>query len=264
MNTKYPLVLVHGVAVRDTFFMKSFGYVDRMLRIQGYTVYKSKVDGFGTVENNAAILKAEIEDILAETHAKKVNIIAHSKGGLDARHMLEHMDMAKSVATLTTLCTPHMGSPIASLFMRLPKWIARVVAFFMDAMFRILGDRNPDSYTVCRELMRVPVSEQAVVKPIPGVFCQSFSSALRKGDKKADFLMQIPYMISRLVEKTSDTDTDGLVPRDSARFGKYRGDCIDDSAGHAEIADFFVSGKKHDRILAFWSALCEELVEMGY
>ncbi|MGI6172317.1 MAG: hypothetical protein ACOYI8_00245 [Christensenellales bacterium] len=71
-------------------------------------------------------------------------------------------------------------------------------------------------------------------------------------------------MISHLVGKTSDTDTDGLVPRDSAKFGKYRGDCIDDSAGHAEIADFFVSGKKHDRILAFWSALCEELVEMGY
>ena len=97
MKTRYPIVLVHGLGMKDTFFMKSWGWIDRILRVQGYTVYKSSVDGFGTVAGNAAQLKEEIRKILEETGAEKVNIIAHSKGGLDAKYMIQQMDMAKRV-----------------------------------------------------------------------------------------------------------------------------------------------------------------------
>ena len=102
MNTRYPIVLVHGLAMKDTFFMKSFGRIDRILRIQGYTVYKSGVDAVGSVESNAGQLKAEVEEILRETGADKVNIIAHSKGGLDAKWMINHLGMAEKAASLTT------------------------------------------------------------------------------------------------------------------------------------------------------------------
>ena len=119
MNTRYPIILVHGLAMKDTFFLRSWGRIDRILRSQGYTVYKSNVDGFGTVEGNAAQLKAEIDGILQETGAEKVNLIAHSKGGLDAKYMIQQLDMAHKVASLTTLCTPHRGTPIASFIMGL-------------------------------------------------------------------------------------------------------------------------------------------------
>ena len=66
MKTKYPIVLVHGFAMKDMFFMKSFGRIDRILRIQGHHVYKSDVDAVGSVETNAAQLKNEIETILTE------------------------------------------------------------------------------------------------------------------------------------------------------------------------------------------------------
>ena len=114
MKTRYPIVLVHGLAMRDTFFMKSWGTIDRILRIQGYEVYKSQVDAFGTVKTNAAQQKEEILTVLRETGADKVNIIAHSKGGLDAKYMIRYLEMAPYVASLTTLWTPHAGSPIAS------------------------------------------------------------------------------------------------------------------------------------------------------
>ena len=54
-----------------------------------------------------------------------------------------------------------------------------------------------------------------------------------------------------------------MVPQDSAIFGRYRGDCIDDSVSHTEIVDFMVRDKKRDKIFAFYSALCEELVQAG-
>ena len=261
MKTRFPIVLVHGLGMKDTFFMKSWGWIDRILRVQGYTVYKSNVDGFGTVESNAKQLKEEIGKILEETGAEKVNIIAHSKGGLDAKYMIQQMDMAKQVASLTTLCTPHKGSPIASFVMRFPRAAVKYAAFWVNLAYKILGDKTPDSFTACEELKRTESLEEETVNVADGVLCQSFSAAVRPGEDAADFVMTIPMMFSRFIEKGRITD--GLVPRDSAIFGKYRGDCVDGSISHTEIVDFMVRDKKRDKIFAFYSALCEELANAG-
>ena len=154
MNTRYPILLVHGLAMKDTFFMRSFGRIDRILRIQGYTVYTSQIDAVGSVAGNAAQLKAEIEQFLRDTGAEKVNLIAHSKGGLDAKYMIEHLGMAEKVASLTTLCTPHQGSPVASFVLKFPTFTVKIAAFWVNTFFRIFGDKHPDSYTACQELQR--------------------------------------------------------------------------------------------------------------
>ena len=261
MKTRYPIVLVHGLAMRDTFFMKSWGKIDRILRIQGYTVFKSSADAFGTVENNAAQLKAEILSFLQETGAEKVNIIAHSKGGLDAKYMIRELDMASKTASLTTLCTPHRGSPIASFIMRFPKFAVKYAAFWINTAYRILGDSKPDSYTACQELMQTDSLETETLNIACGVLCQSYSAAIKKESGKRDFVMTIPHMFSRFIDK--DSVTDGLVPRDSAIFGQYRGDCLDGSVSHTEIVDFMVHDSKRDKIFAFYSALCDELAEAG-
>lgn len=263
MQTKYPILLVHGLGLKDCFLMRSFGRIDRILRIQGYRVYTSRVDAVGSIESNAAQLKEEIQHILTETGTEKVNIIAHSKGGLDAKYMILHLNMAGHVASLTTLCTPHKGSPIATGILRVPKVFLRPVAFSVNGLFRLLGDKHPDSMQACRQLQRVQGELDRDTLRIAGpVYCQSFSATMKRGRKKADFVMRIPLMFSRYMEK--DTETDGLVPRDSAIFGVYRGDVMEDSVSHSEMVDFMVQDKKRDKIYAFYSALCEELVQMGF
>ena len=262
MKTKYPIVLVHGFAMKDMFFMKSFGRIDRILRIQGHHVYKSDVDAVGSVETNAAQLKNEIETILTETGADKVNIIAHSKGGLDAKYMIERLGMGDKVASLTTLCTPHRGTPVASFVMRFPKFAVKYAAFWVNTFFRVFGDKHPDSFTACEELKRTESMAEETARPIQNVFCQSFSAALKPEEGKADFIMRVPYMFSRWMEKGRASD--GMVPRDSAIFGTYRGDCLNGSLSHTEIVDFMVRDKKRDKIFAFYSALCEELVQAGF
>ena len=262
MRTRYPLLLVHGFAMKDTFFMHSFGRIDRILRIQGHQVFTSRIDAVGNVENNAQQLKEEVERICAETGAEKVNIIAHSKGGLDAKYMIQHLGMADRVASLTTLCTPFKGSPIASFILRFPEFAVRYAAWWINLAYRILGDRTPDSFTACQEMRRVTDENTETLNCAGPVFCQSFSSAVRKGEKGQDFVMSIPLAFSRWLEKNRITD--GLVPKDSAIFGNYRGDCVDGSISHTEIVDFMVADKKRDKIYAFYSALCEELVNAGY
>ena len=57
MQTKYPIVLVHGVAIKNIKFFKCFGQIDRILKIQGYHVYISNHDAFGSIATNAKQIK---------------------------------------------------------------------------------------------------------------------------------------------------------------------------------------------------------------
>lgn len=260
MNTKYPIVLVHGMALKDWKFIKSFGEIDRILRIQGYHVYKAKTDGFGSIETNALQLKEHIEEIMKKEGVDKVNLIAHSKGGLDSKYMITNLDMENHVASLTTLCTPHLGSPIATNLLRLPRWILKFIAFWIDLWYRVFGDKHPDSLKLCEQLQEKGNSSAVVMNISSKVYCQSFSSTMEKSNN--DWVQSIPFAFSRFFEK--DRVTDGMVPKDSAIFGVYRGDCINEPYSHSQMTDFMVSKKKKDKIYMFYSSLCEELVKMGF
>lgn len=260
MNTKYPIVLVHGIAIKDFLFVKSFGQIDRILRIEGFSVYKSKIDGFGTIENNANKLKEEIENILKEYNVDKVNIIAHSKGGLDCKYLIQNLGMEDKVASLTTLCTPYKGSPIASGILKAPRWILKFIAFWINLWYRIFGDKKPDCLKVCEELAQTPNIEEETIKISDKVYCQSYSSKMKRS--RDDFIMGIPLMFSRYFENGKDSD--GLVPVDSAKMGEYKGDAMDDSISHSEIIDFMVKKKKRDKIYAFYSGICEDLKNRGF
>ena len=70
-----------------------------------------------SVEDRADNLKKNVAELIKRSGADKVNIIAHSMGGLDTRHML-YKDGNKGkiherIASITTISTPHEGSPFA-------------------------------------------------------------------------------------------------------------------------------------------------------
>lgn len=259
LQTKYPILLVHGVAIKNMLGVKAFGKIDRILKSQGYHVHIAEQDGFGTIENNAGQLKEQIEKILSRENAEKINLIAHSKGGLDCKYLIKELGMEDKVASLTTLCTPHKGSPIASSLLKLPSFALKFIAFWINFWYRIFGDKHPDALAVCRQLQRVEELETETLNVSDKVYCQSFST--RMDHPKDDFILGIPLLFSRLVERS---ETDGLVPLDSTLFGFYRGDCTDGSVSHQQIVDFMASKKKKDKIYAFYGALCEDLAKLGF
>ena len=261
MSTAYPIILVHGIALKDVGRFKAFGKIESLLRSHGYTVYTSATDGFGTVETNAAQLKAQIISILSETGAEKVNLIAHSKGGLDSRYMIRHLDMQTSVASLTCLCTPHKGSRIATKLYTLPKPVKHLIAAWLTFWYRLFGDEHPQVLAVCKQLSDTPDGAMAYFDDTPheGIFVQSYSTTLEKS--RDDFIMGIPLYFSRLFD---GQPSDGLVSLSSSQFGEYRGSCTDGSVSHSEIVDFMVKKKKKEKIYGFYLSLCEDLRDRGY
>jgi triacylglycerol lipase len=129
----FPIVLAHGVCRFDQIWNDALGVdnsddprLDQLhyfkgLRTEllkhGYAVHHSNVSWAGSVDTRAKELKDNVIAVLKKEQAPKVNIIAHSMGGLDARHMLfnfRYSDrMHERVASLTTVSTPHEGSPFA-------------------------------------------------------------------------------------------------------------------------------------------------------
>ncbi len=259
MAASYPIILVHGIVLKDFMFFRAFGRIADALRADGNTVYSSRIDGFGTTETNALQLKEEILKIISETGCEKVNIIAHSKGGLDSKRMIGELGMEDHVASLTTLCTPHKGSPIATNILRLPRWILGFIGFWLNLWYRIFGDKHPNALEVCRELALTDEVEAETVAFSDKVYCQSYSTKLDRS--RDDFIMGIPLMFSHYYEKAV---SDGLVSEGSARFENYRGRCLELSVSHSEIVDFMPGKKKREKILAFYTSLAEELGEMGF
>ena len=77
----------------------------------GTRVYSFKVHPTATVSSRAAELAKAIEALDSD----RVNIVAHSMGGLDARFAASKLSLGKKVASIITVGTPHRGTPLADL-----------------------------------------------------------------------------------------------------------------------------------------------------
>ena len=259
MSSKYPIILVHGIAAKQLRILNAFGKIGEELEKEGYTVYISDNDGFGSIENNAEQLKKFIEKVLKDTGAEKVNIIAHSKGGLDSKYMITKLGMEDKVASLTTLCTPHRGSIIASKIWDLPMPIKKILAFFIDMFYCLfLGDKHPDSMRACEQLRAVDTSEDTLQFSYK-VYCQSYSTGI--SEVKDCFVMALPMKIQHHYEIT---DNDGVVSEESAQFGCYKGKCLDIPVSHVQIIDLFSKKSQKEQIYSFYKKVCQELAEMGF
>lgn len=255
--TKYPVVLVHGLAAKDFPFCRAFGGIAKALRNQNVITYVTNQDGVGTIPNNALQLKTEIAAFCQTQGCEKVNIIAHSKGGLDARYMISVLEMGTHVASLTTLSTPHHGSKVSAAIMRYPQWLIGFGCFFINLFFRIFRDECPDILSAAKELTDTAMQEfNRSVPNAPGVYYQSYSSQASKANA---FLVFIPYQISRYCEQD---ETDGLVSVLSSQWGDYKGQ-IHGNLNHLQIIDLYGNKRKRQNVAAFYMHIITQLREMG-
>lgn len=257
-NTKYPIVLVHGMILKDFKLFKAFRKIKDNLLKENIKVYVTNQDGIGSIENNAMQLKDEILKILEKENVDKVNIIAHSKGGLDSRYMISKLDMDKHVASLTTLSTPHHGSKLSSKLLSMPKWCAKFLAFFINLFYKICKDKKPDILTLGHQLKDdTMIDFNKEVLNSSKVYYQSYSSDL---NNKKSFLMFIPHLITKNLENVS---TDGIVSVESSVWGEYKGN-IKNNYDHAQMVGVYGTNKTLNEVSKFYLDVIENLSQIGF
>lgn len=145
--TQYPIVLIHGSGYRDNNKIGYWGRIPAALREEGAQVYCSRQDAWGALETNVELLKDNILHALSDAGADKVNLIAHSRGGIEARQVIHHPMLTGKIASLTTISTPHHGSRTMDALTKPPQWMHKFLSLFVNGWFRLWGDKHPDFFT---------------------------------------------------------------------------------------------------------------------
>ena len=229
---KYPVVLVHGIIAHDrASVIKFWGRIPDVLVSHGIKVFFGNTDAWGDYESNAVILKKTIEDILSQTGAQKVNIIAHSKGGIDSRYLIWKHDFGGKIASLTTICTPHHGSEIADLIYSKEIIHKKFAKKIISAFGKLYGDTNPNMYNLNYQLTTLKMKEfnEKVIMD-DRVFYQSMYTTMKNA------FDDIVFFYTYLHVKKINGDNDGVVSEYSAKWGKNITK-IEGGISHAEILD---------------------------
>jgi triacylglycerol lipase len=214
-RTKYPVVLIHGAGFRDLKWPVYWGRIPAALEKRGATIRYGLQDCWGSVETNAAAVARRIGEILEETGSEKVNVIAHSKGGLDARMAAAAFGCGDRIASITTIATPHHGSRTLDLLFRVPRPLWNAAAFAVNNWIRVVGDRKPDFLRLCRGLTTESMKRFNEDNPdVPGVFCQSYACVMKHP------LSDINLSTANWVVGRIEGPNDGLVSVESARWGE--------------------------------------------
>ncbi|MGF7004459.1 triacylglycerol lipase [Lachnospiraceae bacterium PFB1-21] len=264
-QTKYPILMVHGVFFRDWQHFNYWGRIPKELIKNGANVYYGKQESALAVKESAKELCAQIEQILVETGAPKLNIIAHSKGGLDSRYAISKCGMHEKVASLTTINTPHFGCKWADILLeKLPLSVVEKVAKTYNKMFKKLGDAHPDFISAVEDLTeeRARFFNQEVLN-MPGVLYQSVMSKMNS-PKSAGFPLSLTYRIINMLQKV---ENDGLVPITSAKWGDYLGDVVVSGKrgiSHGDMIDLFRENIAGFEVRNFYVDLIKDLKSKGY
>lgn len=261
--TRYPLILVHGIGFRDLKYFNYWGRMPRLLKENGAVIYYGHQNAWGTIEENAARIAETIDLALGETGADKVNIIAHSKGGLDSRFLISHLGYADKVASLTTMSTPHHGSELIDFLNTLPDGLYRFLAGCFDKSFSKFGDEQPDCYHASKQLAPAYCSSFNENTPdSPLVYYQSYTSVMN--GMFSDSLLSIPYFFMRVL---SHEQNDGLVTVSSSKWGEFK-EVFQNrkkrGLSHGDMIDLKREDIKGFDILEKYIQIVEELKKQGF
>lgn len=215
-RTKYPLLLVHGVFFRDFDHFNYWGRIPEELKRNGAVIFYGEHNSAAAVKDSAVELEKRIKEIVQQTGCGKVNIIAHSKGGLDSRAAVSMTSAGQYVASLTTISTPHRGCEFADYLLgEIPEEEQQVIASGYNTVASKLGDRDPDFLAAVYDLTSEKCKERNdVVHDDPNVFYQSVGSVLH-GASSGQFPLNFTYHLV----KYFDGENDGLVGVDSFEWG---------------------------------------------
>lgn len=264
-STRYPILMVHGIFFRDWQYFNYWGRVPRELVRNGATVFYGKQQSANPVAVSAGEIAEQIRSIIAETGAEKVNIIAHSKGGLDSRYAISKLGMDKYVATLTTINTPHMGCEwVDKVLEKAPQSLKEFCDKKYNRLFSRLGDKDPHFLLGVNELTKASGERfEREVPDSPNVRYHSVMSRMVTS-RAAGFPLNMGYYLNKPYTKLGN---DGLVPVESALRGE-RTSMVPDTRrrgiSHGDMIDLMRENIDGFDVREYYVQLVKELKDSGF
>ncbi len=262
--TKYPIMLIHGIGYGDSQARHYWGRIPQRLEECGARVYFGGQEAFGTVAENGEKLKISAERALRDSGADKLNLIAHSKGGIEARYLISVLGMGGSIASLTTLATPHRGICAMDELREKAKGAYKILAGVFNLMLMVDGGQRNFSLKPYEQLTAdyMQVFNELVPDQV-GVYYQSYAFDMRSA--ASDPVMGVFHRVVKKLEGAND----GLVSVESAKWGDFQGVYPKEGKrgiSHPRVVDSQRWQKKGSRrdMTQFYQAIAARLKALGY
>jgi triacylglycerol lipase len=214
------IVFVHGLLGFSSYSIlgkeiQYFRSLRRHLKNSPQQIFFPTLPPNRVIEDRAQVLA----NFLSGINADRIDLIAHSMGGLDSRYLIQHFDPMHRVRSLTTLATPHYGSPLA-------KWSIERSNMFFRLMYRMatpaVYDLTPKS---CTQFNKEIGNRK-------GVSYTSYASARPVAD------MPLPLRPWTRMIAADCGDNDSMVSVASAQWGAFKGTL---QADHFELAGWSIA-----------------------
>ena len=212
--TRYPLLLVHGIGFHDRPSRFYWGRIPNALEQRGVRVFLGHQDAWGSIDGNAAQIAESLQGIISSTGCGKVNIISHSKGGIDCRYLIDMPGCAEHISSLTTISSPHNGSGTLGWLNRWFRPVMWLISWPVNLCFWLLGDKRPSFYQACLGLTPGRMAEfNQEHPPHPDILYRHYAAAMRSA--ASDGFLTLTYAVIKLIEG----ENDGIVATAASRYG---------------------------------------------
>lgn len=202
-----PVVLVHGLFGFDRLgvgpftLFEYFRGIPAALTSGDNRVLLARLSPIGGVAGRAEQLRRFLD---RESPHEPVHLIGHSLGGLDSRYLISRLGLAHRVLSLTTVGTPHRGSPFADWVVRR---FSRLASPVLDYFSVPHGAFNDLTLASCRRFNdEVPDAPGVRYFSVAGRVCVSWRTPTW-------------WLPSPIVER-AEGPNDGVVSMASARWGE--------------------------------------------
>lgn len=262
ISTKYPVFLCHGFGAIGSLVKPSPLHDPCMLmREHGIKAFAPNCVPYASIEVRAKNWVRLIHETCDQYKYEKVNVIAHSMGGLDMRYALAHLGIADKVASLTTVATPHRGTYLADLILKTPELIteklSHIVDWFGDSVYPNEKSQVLSSLEqLCREYIQGTFNVETPNRK--GLPYFSYSAAV---GKETNYSLNPVFLFQNTQIFGKEGTNDSFVSVESATWGEHMGTV---ALSHMNQINVQVN-KENKRIYRdFWIGAVKKLGEMKF
>ena len=221
-----------------------FSRIPEFLTAAGNRVLVAQLSPTGGIKQRAAELQAFLQ---RESPQEPVHLIAHSMGGLDARYMISGLGMEQRVLTLTTVGTPHRGTPFADWGLERFERLLKPVLERCNIPYEAIHDLTVGA---CRQFNQSIVDASGV---------RYFSVAGRHEQN-----WSLPHwQLSQPLVTRAEGPNDGIVSIASATYGET---CDIWDGDHLSLINWFypIGASPGSDRAAHYAGLIRRLADLGF
>lgn len=262
IQLQHPVVLCHGYgAIASLIKPTPLQDVCMLLRQHGLPAFAPNIVPYAKIEIRAHAWKRLILELLDTLETDKVNIVAHSMGGLDMRYAISKLGISEHIESLTTVATPHQGATLARFALDTPRPIKNNLASVFNWMGnQLYPEIESDSEGSVKQL--TPEYVQKTFNPevpdMESVDYYSVSAAVGKGTN-APVENLVNWQNNYIYEHEGIND--GFVSERSAHWGTHLKMI---NLSHLEQMRVNLDKKQEQFWKKFWTDLMKDLSTRGH